>query len=153
MVKQKVRKPPLMVAADRIAVTAMRVARLLAEVSMTGEEIDRSGGGRFVEIYPAAALSIWRLPSRGYKGRKKAALRTEIMDCLATKAGAGLALTKEVRRKCRDSDDMLDALVAAMVARAAAIGYCEPIPAEDRRLAKKEGWIALPQPDSLGQLV
>ena len=155
VVKQRVGRWPLMVAADRIAIPAMRVARLLAEVSMTGEVVDRGGGGRFVETYPAAALSIWGLPSRGYKGKKAAAvaLRTDMVGRLATKAGAGLKLTREDRRKCRDSDDMLDALVAAIVTRAAAIGYCEPIPDEDRRLAKREGWIALPESDSLRKLV
>ena len=45
---------------------------------------------------------------------------------------------------------MLDALVAALVARAAARGGCEP--PEDCGLAKREGWIALPYADSLGRL-
>ena len=48
--------------------------------------------------------------------------------------------------------DMLDALVAALVARAAAVGCCEPIADADGRLARQEGWIALPQSDSLARL-
>ena len=47
---------------------------------------------------------------------------------------------------------MLDALVAALVARAAVIGCCEPIPPGDRALAMEEGWIALPRSGSLADL-
>jgi hypothetical protein len=45
-----------------------------------------------------------------------------------------------------------DALVAALVARAKAIGLCRPIPDGKRTLAAVEGWIALPQAGSLEQL-
>ena len=145
---------PLSVSADRIAMTAMRAARLLAEVADEGEVIDRSGGGRFVETYPAAALSIWGLRSKGYKGKNEeaTAVRVEIVDGLAEKLGSGLILSEEVRGKCLESDDMLDALVAALVARSAARGRCEPIATEDCGLAKREGWIAVPHADSLGRL-
>ena len=49
-------------------VTAMRVVRLLVDAAATGESIDRSGGGRFVEVYPAASFRVWGFPSRSYKG-------------------------------------------------------------------------------------
>ena len=154
VVREKTDLVPLAVAADRIAMTAMRAARLLARVAGDGEAIDRSGDGRFVEVYPAAALRTWGLPWKGYKGpgpekRKK---RAEIVAGLAEKAASWLTRSEEVRCRCRESDDMLDALVAALVARAAAIGWCEPIPDEDSGLAEKEGWIALPQSDSLARL-
>jgi hypothetical protein len=58
---------PLSVTTDRIAYCAMRCARLLACFSETGEA-DRSGAGRFVEVYPAAALRQWGLDPRRYKG-------------------------------------------------------------------------------------
>ena len=131
VVKETLGRWPLSVASDLIAVTAMRTARLLAEAASAGESIDRGGVGRFVETYPAAALGVWGFPSRGYKGTKGA----------------------DDRAGCAASDDKLDALVAALVARAAAIGCCESIPAADRDLAKEEGWIALPQRESLGRLV
>lgn len=154
VVRKRVRRSPLSVSADRIAMTAMRAARLLAKVADEGEVIDRSGGGRFVETYPAAALSIWGLPSTGYKSQSErvAAVRLEIVDGLAGKLSSRLVLSEEVRRKCLESDDMLDALVAAPVARAVARGRCEPIAADDCGLAKAEGWIALPAADSLGSL-
>jgi hypothetical protein len=53
---------------------------------------------------------------------------------------------------CGRSDDALDALIAAMVARAAAVGLCEPVATDQRRAAQVEGWIALPSPRSLEQL-
>ena len=154
VVREKTDLTPLSVSADWIAMTAMRAARLLARVAGDGEAIDRSGGGRFVEAYPAAALRIWELPSKGYKGpgpqkRKK---RAEIVAGLVEEAGSWLTRTEEVESGCLDSDHMLDALVAALVARAAAVGCCEPIADEDSGLAEKEGWIALPQSDSLARL-
>jgi hypothetical protein len=32
---------------------------------------DRSGDGRFFEVYPAASLRAWAMTSRGYKEAKK----------------------------------------------------------------------------------
>ena len=152
VVREKKRLVPLSVSADWIAMTAMRAARLLARVAGDGEAIDRSGGGRFVEAYPAAALMTWGLPCRGYKGPGKEEVRAKLVDDLAEKVGLRLTFSDEVRSRCRESDDMLDALVTALVARAAAIGCCEPIADEDGRLARQEGWIALPQSDSLARL-
>jgi predicted nuclease with RNAse H fold len=43
-------------------------------------------------------------------------------------------------------------LISALVARAAACDLCEAIPADAMVLAKREGWIALPRPDSLERL-
>ena len=143
---------PLAVAADRIAVTAMRVARLFKLVAAGGEDIDRSGAGQFVEVYPAAALAIWEFRARGYKGPAKRDVRAKLVSEFADKAKTWLTLTEENQSQCRESDDVFDALVAAVVARAAAIDCCEPIPSEDRDLAAEEGWIALPLPGSLEEL-
>ena len=68
--REKLGRWPLSVSSDRIAMPTTRAVRLLAETAASGETIDRSGGGRFVEVYPAAALSVWRFPSRGDKGAK-----------------------------------------------------------------------------------
>ena len=151
--KERLGRWPLSVSSDLIAVPAMRVAQLLAEVAATGEVIDRSGGGRFVETYPAAALSIWGFPSRGYKGARGAEVRARLVSAFAEATTPWLTLSNEDWSRCRASDDVLDALVAALVARAAAIGRCEPIPPADHRLAAEEGWIALPQSESLAVLV
>ena len=153
VVRERLGRPPLSVSSDLIAVTAMRAARLLAERVAVGETIDRSGGGRFVETYPAVALSIWGFPSKGYKGPKNKAVRGGLVGDFAEKTSSWLALTEEDRSRCGESDDLLDALIAALVARAAAIGRCESIPSGDRGLARVEGWIALPESDSLERLV
>ena len=132
----------------------MRAVGLLAEVSANGETVDRSGGGRFVEVYPAVALHIWDFPSSGYKGAKpkEAAVRARLVRDLAEQTADWLTLSEEEWARCTASDDILDALVATLVARAAATGRCEPIPPGDDALAREEGWIALPQPGSLESL-
>jgi hypothetical protein len=57
---------PLSVSTDRIAYPAMRIARLLGAVA--GEPVDRTGAGRIVEGYPAAALRVWGLPHPRVQG-------------------------------------------------------------------------------------
>ena len=152
VVIERARIYPLAVAADRIAVTAMRVARLFKQVAAGGEDIDRSGAGRFVEVYPAAALTIWKLPANGYKGPANRDVLAKLVGEFADKTKTWLTLTEEDQSRCRESDDVFDALVAAVVARAAAIDCCEPIPSDDRDLAAEEGWIALPRPGSFEAL-
>ncbi len=152
LAKEKLGRWPLSVSTDLIAVTAMRAVRLLAEAAATGEIIDRSGGDRFVEVYPAAALHVWGFPSRGYKRAKGAEVRARLVGDLAKRTAGWLMLSEADWAGCTASDDVLDALVAALVARAAAIGRCEPIPPADQELAREEGWIALPRRGSLAQL-
>ena len=153
VVQEKLGRWPLSVSSDLIGVTAMRAVRLLAEAAARGATIDRSGGGRFVEVYPAAALSVWEFPSRGYKGTKGSAVRARLVSDLAERAADWLALSRNEWARCKASDDMLDALVAALVARAVHVDRCDPIPPDDRSLATEEGWIALPQSGSLAELV
>ena len=150
--RDKLDRWPLSVSSDRIAVTAMRLARLFDAAARTGEAIDRTGGGRFVEVYPAAALSVWDFRSRGYKGPENREALTQLVRDFAGVTKAWLQLTEGDWAKCRASDDVFDALVAALVARAAAIGFCEPIASEDLDRAAEEGWIALPQSGSLERL-
>jgi hypothetical protein len=45
---------------------------------------------------------------------------------------------------CRTSHDAFDAVIAALVARAAALGQILQPDAEQREAARTEGWIALP---------
>jgi predicted nuclease with RNAse H fold len=143
---------PLSVSTDLIGVPAFRVARLLTRLAEHGEKVDRAGGGRLVETYPAAALRVWGFASTGYKrpagrpslGRLLAALRKRTRNWLDVDATA--------RRLCGRSDDALDALVAALIARASALGLCAPPPAEHAARAALEGWIALPEPDGLQAL-
>ena len=75
---------PLSVSTDRLGVTAMRCAHLLYRWSAEGETVDRTGRGRFVEVYPAAALVRWGLSPSGYKGgdgaAALAALTAQVVD-------------------------------------------------------------------------
>ncbi|MFJ6154545.1 DUF429 domain-containing protein [Micromonospora profundi] len=132
----------LSVAADRIAHTAMRCAALLARLAANGTPVDRSGGGAIVEVYPAASLKQWGLPYRGYKGRQNGNALNDLVNGLLNSA-PWLQLG-DFELVCRSSDHAIDAVVAALTARAAAIGQAtRPGPAE-LAAANTEGWIALP---------
>ena len=63
---------------------------------------------------------------------------------------AGVVELEAVAERCEESDDALDALVCALVARAAEVGAVRAVGDCDR--ARCEGWIRLPTPDSLSRL-
>ena len=58
---------------------------------------------------------------------------------------AWLALDARTRAALAASDHLLDALVAALVARAQLLGRTVPIPDDALPAARAEGWIHLPQ--------
>lgn len=130
-VQQAVGRWPLSVSTDRIGITAMRAARLLAR------ESDRTGGGRFVEVYPAASRLRFGIASP-----------RELQE-----VAPWLSLSNDNIEACIAQDHCFDAVVAALTTRAAAIGLCEPIPETDRQAAEREGWIALPLIEVLPRLV
>ena len=153
---------PLSVSSDRIAVTAMRCASLLSQLSeLRGSgRIDLSGRDRLVEVYPGAALPQWsdeaadlRLDPTGYKGSgaEAAAKREALVDSL-TRAAPWLELDADTRADCVASDDALDALLASLIARSAALELTLPPAEELRGYAKYEGWIHLPEKGSLARL-
>ena len=113
---------------------AFRAARLLSEA-----DTDRTGSGKFVEVYPCAARHCFGLG------------RTRSVDELRERA-SWLHLDPHACKACAQSEDGFDALIATLVARASAQGLCEPIPDEDEEAAQREGWIALPLPGSLERL-
>ena len=129
---------PLSVAADRIAHAALRCAPLLARLGDT----DRSGAGRVVEAYPAGSLQVWGLPHRGYKTDPDQLAAS--LARLETAVGFGFADAGD-RRRCAASDHAFDALVAALTARAAALGRTGAPPPELSHVARREGWIAVPE--------
>jgi predicted nuclease with RNAse H fold len=143
---------PLSVSTDLIGVPTFRAARLLARLAAEGHAIDRSGGGRLVETYPAAALRLWGFASTGYKRREGRASLSGLLRELRARTRGWLDLDVAARRLCGASDDALDALVAALVARAAALGLCEGPPAHLVDAAEREGWIALPPADALDRI-
>jgi predicted nuclease with RNAse H fold len=142
-------KPPLSVSTDRIGIPAMRAAALLSTLDPS-PPLD--GSGKVVEVYPAAALARWGLPSRVYKGAKRRTGRIALLDAFANATAGWLELSDQDRQTCENSDDAFDALIAALVARAAAVGAVDLIPADDREAARREGWIALPTKGSLNVL-
>jgi predicted nuclease with RNAse H fold len=163
--KPPVKLWPLSVSSTLIAVCAWRCAALLHQHAQRPSNLfDRTGErSRVFEVYPAAALANWGLPFKGYKpgspssGKTKRARekREEIADALAAKA-SWLRRTdySDLRDDLVEDDDLLDAFVSSLAARAAAIGRTVPPHTdEERRLAASEGWIHMPQERSLGGLV
>jgi hypothetical protein len=143
-------RPPLSVSADKIAVCAMRCAELLSALAPDGA-IDRTGSGVVVEVYPAAALRQWGFDPTGYKGAKpeQQEKRRRLAVAIAEATSVWLDLGPEERALIAASDHLLDALVSALVARAAAVGLTVPIPDNARAAAATEGWIHLPRRQAL----
>jgi predicted nuclease with RNAse H fold len=135
---------PLSVSSDRIAVPAWRCARLLAARS---GPVDRLGGDRVVEVYPGAALTLWGFTRRGYK--RRADVRALLVAEIERRGARWLDLAA-ARDACAASDDALDGVLAALVARAAARRLTWPPPAGE--VVRREGWIHLPRPDTFGAL-
>jgi len=154
-------KTPLSVSTDRIAYPAMRLAGLFQHLAEMQPDtvVDRTGRtGRFCEAYPdpsIRALGLWPddIKARAsYKGNKGQEIRRAIMGRLQTEA-PWLAITSTQVEGCVASDDLLDALICALVARAVEItGYVHEIPVEDELVARREGWIQLPITGALDAL-
>jgi hypothetical protein len=140
--------PPLSVSTDRIALPAMRAAALLSGLP---NRLPLDGSGVVTEAYPAATLRRWGHVSRRYKGKSNAEVRQALVLGFVAQA-EWLEVNDEQLNHCLSSDDVFDALIAALVARAAAIGLVEPIPEDDRVVARREGWIAIPVSGSLPKL-
>ena len=140
---------PLSVSSDLIAVTAMRCARLLSALAVKDQPVDRSGAGKVVEVYPAAALTVWGFDPAGYKRAVGIEKRRLLVKEFLNSTGAWLETGDEVIELLIRSDDCLDALVASLVARAAALNLTEPPPEARLAQVQREGWIHLPRNDSL----
>jgi hypothetical protein len=156
LVRQWTGKTPLSVTTDRIAYCAMRCAAILGALNSP-----RDGSGPIVEAYPDAALRCW-LPNlfvgsiQSYKGDSDLAYkRRELLgDALFQELGSSFHISEAQRGAIANSDDCLDALACALVARAAATkSTVLPDTPEHETLARIEGWIHLPEPNSLQRLV
>jgi len=131
---------PLSVSTDRLGLTAMRCAGLLARLAESGTPIDRSGAGLVAEVYPGASLRLWGFDTRGY--RADAEVRRHLLARLTTEAPwLDLAGFAEVMVA---SGDAFDAVVAALAARSASLGLSLPPEPGVLEQARREGWIALP---------
>ncbi|WP_043429218.1 DUF429 domain-containing protein [Arthrobacter sp. FB24] len=135
---------PLSVSAGRLAHPAMRCAVIQAKIARDYGPQARDGSGRLAEVYPAASLKLWGIHARGYKGRgtPEAERLALILDSLAQAApwldlaGHGEALAA--------SDDMFDAVIAALTARAVSLGQTLMPPVDHAAAALTEGWIHVP---------
>jgi len=171
---------PLSVSASWIAACAWRAGNLLSLYrERTGQGLDRiavplSSGmdgppdarrpdglvaeRGLIEVYPAAALAMWGLPHKGYKHggnttpQQARDRRAVILAKLEDEARGWLVLSEDVRGACVASDHCLDALVAALVACATASDETIKPTTAQRGLAQCEGWIHLPEPESLHRL-
>lgn len=91
---------------------------------------------------PAAALRSWGLPHRGYKKPSARGQREKLADQM-TVLFPRLSWNG-FREDCVKHDDVLDAVIAALVANEAIHGGTLLPAAEDHALALIEGWIHLP---------
>ena len=135
---------PLSVSADPLAHPAMRCAVIQAKIAERFGPQPRDGSGRLAEVYPAASLKLWGIAARKYKGRSESetAVRAAVLDQLEA-AAPWLDLAGH-RAALASSDDLFDAVIASLSARAVALGLTTPPTAEQGPAAKVEGWIHLP---------
>lgn len=128
-------KTPLSVSADRIAYCAMRAASLLTRL----EDVDRTGvTGPVCEVYPDPSLRLLGLRDDTVSYKRGA---REARSAIVKRLPAWVQ--PAARKHCEDSDDHLDALVCALVARAVVKGHsCGPPPMTSE--PPVEGWIHLP---------
>lgn len=141
VVAQEFGRWPLSASTDRIGLTTMRASSLLAALRDAGEFVDRAGDSRFCEAYPAAALKVWGLRSSSYKGSHSAHL-SDVVDGLLT-AADWLDLG-EFEEACRQDDDVFDSVIAAVIARAHALGHWRRPAPDQLDIARREGWIVVP---------
>jgi predicted nuclease with RNAse H fold len=126
---------PLSVSTDRIALPAMRANALLKR----HEVEDRSGDGKFYEVYPAATLKSWGLPCRGYKLLDPDCRRVRLM--ILRRLQEKLRFLK-VPNEYASTSDALDALIASLTVRLA----CQNQTVDPQgKYVRSEGWIHFPR--------
>ena len=141
VVRERIGRWPLSVSTDRLGVTALRGAGLLRRLSASGFPVDRAGEGRLFEVYPGGALRIWGFDTTKY--RVDATRRATLLATLQLRApwfdigGFGAVAVA--------SADAFDAVIAAFATRAAATGRSGRPGAADLEVARREGWVALPE--------
>ncbi len=135
---------PLSVSADRLAHPAMRCAVIQAKIAALYGPQARDGSGRMAEVYPAASLKTWGLLARGYKGRgaPEAERLGAVLDHLV--AAAPWLDLSGYEDRLAGSDDLFDAVIASLTARAVAVGQTLRAPETHTAAALTEGWIHVP---------
>jgi hypothetical protein len=158
-VHRRTGKWPLSVTSNMIALPAMRCASLLTDIAQHAGAgaVSRDGRGLCCEVYPDPALRHWtnhtdeRLaPRETYKGVGASEKRIGLLAAIREQ----LPIEDPDHRleKVALQDDYLDALVCALVARAAELELTyQPETRAEVERALVEGWIHLPS-DSLDLL-
>ena len=131
---------PLSVSTDRLSLTAMRNAGLLARFQEVGVNVDRSGEGTACEVYPGATLRLWGFDTAGYRTDDNK--RAKLLDKLIRTA-PWLDLSS-FEDQMLTSTDCFDAVIAALAARAVTLGVYSKPSKDQLAKAKVEGWICLP---------
>ena len=121
---------PLSVSTNMLGVTALRAARLLDRLRDEGTPVDRSGRGTICEVYPAASRTAWGLA-------KSMRDLSELLLDLPLQIGPS-------DRGLLESEHVFDALIAALTARAVALGATIGPSEQQDQLAAIEGWIHAP---------
>lgn len=150
-VQEKFRKRPLSSSADLIALVAFRQARIEESLRAKGASWQRDGGGLLCEVYPSVALQEWGIPAKGYKKKDADWERAQIVSRIKLDLPT-LEIKKKQERALIGSDDLLDALISALVARAVALSLTYSPNEDSEEYAKKEGWIHVPK-SPLAQLI
>ncbi|NUS35402.1 MAG: DUF429 domain-containing protein [Pseudarthrobacter sp.] len=135
---------PLSVSADRLAHPAMRCAVIQAKIAVLHTPQPRDGSGRLAEVYPAASLKIWGLNGRGYKGRGVPEAERLGLLLAALEEQAPWLDLGAYRDRLTSSDDLLDAVIASLTARAVARRRTLLPDQAHAAAAGSEGWIHLP---------
>lgn len=122
----------------------MRCAVIQAKIAAGYGPQARDGSGRLAEVYPAASLKHWGLLARGYKGRgtpeaERLGLVLEHLEA----AAPWLDLAGN-RARLAASDDLFDAAIASLTARAVAVGQTLRVRDTHAAAALTEGWIHVP---------
>ena len=140
-VADKVGKTPLDVGADRIARTAHAALALLNRLRHATQlpiplawdsEFDESVTA--IEVYPAATMRAWELPSSGYKRSDQRPERETILQGLQAQMD-----TNAVQDAVLGNADMLDAAVCVLAGRDFLEGWA--FKPRDQVTARTEGWI------------
>lgn len=147
-IKKTFGKQPLDVGADRIARTAHSALSLLSKIStVLGGFIPLAwqrdfSGVAAIEVYPAATLMAYGLPSGGYKK----AVEQPVRQTIAGRLG-NLMFISDVEPLLK-SADALDAVLCVLSGRDFLEGNSyQP---EDQVLAQKEGWIWVRRSSEIG---
>lgn len=148
---------PLSVSWDTIAVVAWRCARLLAmHGERNGVAFDRTRRVGRLRGLPGRRPGLVGLPAQGLQGPDRGCRsggrerRLEILAGIERdgRSWLNLDLVPDVRQRLIASDHALDAFVAAL-ATCAATQKWTTLPRPDQRdLARAEGWIHVPRPES-----